>query len=776
LARVRAKIKIKCRQMGSWILKTLVGGRGDACDVSKLLLKSNFIKNITKTWRPALAWTAEAVGGVVPTRINAIGCVTIAQSVDDAKNGVAMLGRSDEGKNKQIHAWLDSGANETMFKENISIAVNLRNSNMRIDTAHRGDSMGSTKTGRVALINKDGDAVGGFDNVLFVEGLTENLASVGRITDCNLTVIFTKSGSFIYKDCRVLGDVLHAEPRDMKTGLYPLTLSLESSKGNATAYSIIIRESWVAVAGAILAKSRRAKTTKRRSARLLRDQRDLLPELADIGVLAELGRSHPNPDLKEVEIWHARCGHIGFKDLKRICDSVGVKISEKFKCKDCVGGKIHRQPHKFLHGMSKPEYKPGEFLFTDLMGPYAYSLGGNKYAQVFKDYGSNFRWVATLAKKTGSDWAIAEVLRDARARSGRMARFLQTDGDGIFTSASFEEMRRQFGFIHQMSAPGDHNTNPEIEREIRTLFEGTATALHASGAPPSFWGEALHHFVFTRNVVPVVNTETGLKSAAQILDPSARPFDVHYLLPFGVATTCYLTAEKREGGKAPYQKRSFRGVCVGYAADMPAYKIFDLQKRKIRKISFGFTFTHEGFYPFVSRCEWPVAAEEEPARFYPTRETLLDGAEFAKFHFDPAEEEEVLGDRDIFTITLAEEKGAYPGLGAVLGTSEAKGLREIEEKKHELPHFADVGSPEKGGVSPDISDEEPMEGYGAHEVSQGALRGEPRERRYALREAPEKRTMFKIPDWRIPKPKADPRQEPVLRDVGVGGGGPHAWM
>src|SRR6185369_1878802 len=100
-----------------------------------------------------------------------------------------------------------------MFKENTSIAVNLRNSNMRIDTAHRGDSMGSTKTGRVALTNKDGDAVGGFDNVLFVEGLTENLASVGRITDCNLTVIFTKSGSFIYKDCRVLGDVLHAEPR-----------------------------------------------------------------------------------------------------------------------------------------------------------------------------------------------------------------------------------------------------------------------------------------------------------------------------------------------------------------------------------------------------------------------------------------------------------------------------------------------------------------------------------------------------------------------------------
>jgi hypothetical protein len=204
---------------------------------------------------------------------------------------------------------------------------------------------------------------------------------------------------------------------------------------------------------------------------------------------------------------------------------------------------------------------------------------------------------------------------------------------------------------------------------------------------------------------------------------------------------------------------------------MPAYKIFDLEKRKIRRISFAFTFTHEGFFPFMSRCEWPVSAEEEPARFYPTRETLLDGAEFEKFHFDATDEIDVLGDRGIFTLTLAEEKGAYPGLGGVLGMSETKGLGEIEERKHDLPH-PDFGTPGTGGGgSPELSDEEPMEGYGAHEVSQGAPKWEPLARRYGLREAPEKRTLFKVPDWRIPKPKADPKQEPVPCDVGVGGKG-----
>jgi hypothetical protein len=214
---------------------------------------------------------------VGPTFINAIGRVAIAQDVDEVKIGVAMLGRGDDEKVKEIRAWLDSGANETMFRENIGIATNVRNSNMKIDTAHRGDSMGSTKSGRIGLVNRNGDAVGGFDNILFVEGLAENLASVGRIADCGHTIIFNKTGSHIYKNCKVDGEILHTERRDSKTGLYPLTLSLEPGKGeNATAYSIVIRDCWKAIAGAILAKTRKAKKFKLRSARRLRDRWELL--------------------------------------------------------------------------------------------------------------------------------------------------------------------------------------------------------------------------------------------------------------------------------------------------------------------------------------------------------------------------------------------------------------------------------------------------------------------------------------------------------------------
>jgi hypothetical protein len=167
-------------------------------------------------------------------------------------------------------------------------------------------------------------------------------------------------------------------------------------------------------------------------------------------------------------------------------------------------------------------------------------------------------------------------------------KFLKTDGDGMFMSKSFED-RMRHKFIHQMSAPEDHNSNSEIEREIRTVFEGTTTALTQSGAPAAFWGEAQNHFVFTKNVLPLVPVKEGegytYKSARNILDPSSNEFNLNFLVAFGTQCTCYIPKEGREGGKQPAQKKSFSGAVVGYVSDMNAYRVYDFEKRKIRKIS-----------------------------------------------------------------------------------------------------------------------------------------------------------------------------------------------
>ena len=221
-----------------------------------------------------------------------------------------------------------------------------------------------------------------------------------------------------------------------------------------------------------------------------------------------------------------------------------------------------------------------------------------------------------MPKKTG-DKAIVDTLIDSKARSGRPLRFLKTDGDGIFRSKSFEDIRLDHQFVHEFSAPHDHDSNPEIERDIRTIFEGVATALENAGAPAYFWAEAMHHFIFTKNQLPevsVTNAETGKaerKSPNLILNPGARPFNLNFLVAFGTMCTCYLPKDRREGGKHPAQRKSFRGAVVGYVLNMSAYKVWDLENRTRREVPFSFTFIHEGFYPFRNKKNCPLVPNRE---------------------------------------------------------------------------------------------------------------------------------------------------------------------
>ena len=76
------------------------------------------------------------------------------------------------------------------------------------------------------------------------------------------------------------------------------------------------------------------------------------------------------------------------------------------------------------------------------------------------------------------------------------------------------------------------------------------------------------------------------------------------LLAFGTAVTCYIPAERRVGGKQPGQRKAMHGVMVGYVDGMPAYRVWDLQAKYVRNVSYAFTSAHEGFYPFKDKVNW----------------------------------------------------------------------------------------------------------------------------------------------------------------------------
>ena len=246
-----------------------------------------------------------------------------------------------------------------------------------------------------------------------------------------------------------------------------------------------------------------------------------------------------------------------------------------------------------------------------------------RYSQIFLDISSKKIWTVRLKLKSDSDKAIAFVLDDSKIRSGRKCKFLKTDGDGIFRSKSFLELKEKYGFVHERSAPYDHEQSAMIDRECRTLLEAVSTSLAQSGAPLSFWGHAAAHFTFTKNNTPrheiLKDNKTIFISPNNMHENIVKPFNLQHLVAFGTQANCFISPEARKGSKTPGQVKSFEGIIIGYVEGMGAYKIFDILKNKIREVSFYFTVVTEGSFPFRERKNWPkeIEKEKEPINFIP---------------------------------------------------------------------------------------------------------------------------------------------------------------
>ena len=278
---------------------------------------------------------------------------------------------------------------------------------------------------------------------------------------------------------------------------------------------------------------------------------------------------------------------------------------------------------EFGHAACKPgertEYLPGVCIHSDHSGPYARSYGGARYSQLFLDRGSGYLWAFREKKKTDHYDVAPQVFIDSQALSGRPVQIFHSDGEGVFSGGRTLEILQEGKIRREFSAPYDSNTNPFVERARRTVFEGVCTALLRAGAPASWWGEAEAHKIFTINNMPMVPDPGKFLSKRNLLVGDKRPFNLERLMAFGTATTCYVPIERRRGGKEPAQRRCFRGVLLG----LPAYRVWDIEAKKIRSVSYNFTISHEGYYPFRDKNMWPPECLEDPSNFSPVVDGVL---------------------------------------------------------------------------------------------------------------------------------------------------------
>ena len=523
----------------------------------------------------------------------------------------------------------DTGANRSIHP-NGRAAANFYRMRLDISTASTGNSMRSEGVGRMLLYTPEGHQFPGFDNVIFAKQSAEKLASVGELCNAGMVCVFDKHGLTTYKeqDFKVSGSIFTRDERDKRTQMYPLTLYRKVGEKNISVPPIIS-------SFALQEKKKEFQSECIQELPMYVGDGDALPA-------ALLAKSYIKDGMSEIERLHAKCGDVGIKYLKRAFP--GLKTPKKYRCEFCIEGKIHKFGHGPCRAGERTEYPPGVCIHSDHSGPYAKSTGGARYSQLFMDRGSGYLWGFRMSKKTGHYLVAPKVFVDSQALSGRKVQIFHSDGDGVFSSQETKELLLNEKIRQEFSAPYDSNTNPFIERARRTIFEGVCTALLRSGAPASFWGEAEAHKIFTINNLPTVpdkEKENVFLSRRNLLEGNTRPFNLERLMAFGTATTCYVPLQRRQGGKEPAQRRSFKGALLGYVENMPAYRVWDLEAKTIRSVSYNFTICHEGYYPFRDKKLWPPDCLDDPYAFSPIVDGVLSTIEWKKFKFDEEETKEI---------------------------------------------------------------------------------------------------------------------------------------
>ncbi len=109
----------------------------------------------------------------------------------------------------------------------------------------------------------------------------------------------------------------------------------------------------------------------------------------------------------------------------------------------CISGKSHKFGHKKCAEGVRREFLPGVCIHSDHSGPYAKSLSGARYSQLYLDRGSGYLWSSIQKTKTEHYKSTPTISIDSWAISGRKVQVFQTDGDGVFASNETRDLEAE---------------------------------------------------------------------------------------------------------------------------------------------------------------------------------------------------------------------------------------------------------------------------------------------------------------------------------------------
>src|SRR5579872_5680303 len=132
--------------------------------------------------------------------------------------------------------------------------------------------------------------------------------------------------------------------------------------------------------------------------------------------------------------------------------------------------------------------------------------------------------------------------------------------------------------------------NGVAERANRTLIESARTMMQHAKLPTEFWAEAVSHAATLANITP----REGQAKTPQELMWGRKP-NVQNMRVFGCESFAHVDRSLRQ----KFDPTSSIGIFVGFSKESKAFRIFDLQERRIRTTRTA-TFNEQSF-PLASK-------------------------------------------------------------------------------------------------------------------------------------------------------------------------------
>ena len=229
-------------------------------------------------------------------------------------------------------------------------------------------------------------------------------------------------------------------------------------------------------------------------------------------------------DRGELIRWHHRLGHMSFDRLQNLAKAniIPRRLSKvkKPKCVACIYGKMHRKPwrNKGSQRQIRQASKPGDCVSVDQMQSSCHGFVGQlkgklttkryKYATVFTDHFSRYKYVYLQATLTSAETLQAKRAFEAHARNLGVQIMNYHADNGRFADNAFINDVRLQGQEITYCGVNAHWQNGIAEKAIRDLRENARTSLlHAMQRWPSavivqLWPYALRYAMEVANNVP----------------------------------------------------------------------------------------------------------------------------------------------------------------------------------------------------------------------------------------------------------------------------------